>query len=128
MSAGSIAWTEKLTAGKSARKRSSARGRNSTSSESTAASDDVTGLHAAQVIEFGAHALEVEQRIGDVAQQDGAGGREPHAGRQAVEELRAERGLDLQQLAIDGARRDVERRRRAAHRAAPRDLGEIAQR
>jgi hypothetical protein len=89
---------------------------------------DIAGLDAAQIVDLRPYPLEIEQRVGDVAQQDRAGRRRPHAGRRAIEERGAERRLDLEQLPIDGAGGDVEGRSRLADGTAAGDLGDVAQR
>ena len=74
-----------------------------------------------------AGALEIGERFARMAQKQLSGRGEPHAAAQPLEERRPDFRLELDDLAIDGRGRDMERLGRAPDRAEPGYLVEIAQ-
>ena len=70
---------------------------------------DMAGARRLEIVNRHPHTVEIVQRIRDVAQQQFARDREPHAAGQAIEERRPQLVLEIEDLPVDRAGRDVER-------------------
>ena len=89
---------------------------------------DMPATKSAQIVDLGDGAVEVALEPENVAIEDFAGGGQPDALGKALEQLALQLILELEDLAVDGRRRNVQRFRRLAHRAVPHRLAEIAER
>ena len=80
-----------------------------------------------EILDLRLHALETAVLLPEVVDENLASGREPHASRPALEQLRAKLLLEIHDSTVHGRRGDVQVIRGFADRSRARDLVDISQ-
>ena len=80
-----------------------------------------------EILDLRLHPLDVAVLLAQVVDEHLAGGRQPHAARPALEQLRAELLLEIHDSPVHRRRRDVELIGGLADRARARDLVDVSQ-
>ena len=80
---------------------------------------DLPAHESAQLLDLRLDRLELRNRLARIGEKELAGRRKPDAARQTFEQRRAQIRLEVEDLAVQSRRCDIERVRRFADRAVP---------